>query len=62
MPDNYFLSTPEESVPGHFQLLNRFRYWLTAAKNPIARQSFIFPNGLSEVTIVTQDRPVCLRR
>jgi [protein-PII] uridylyltransferase len=24
MPDRYFLATPEESVPGHFQLMSRF--------------------------------------
>src|SRR4029453_16484956 len=26
MPENYLLSTPEEAVPGHFQLFTRFAH------------------------------------
>lgn len=59
MPDNYFLSTPEESVPGHFQLVNRFRHGQTDSDGELYRASVVhFPEReFSEVTIVTQDQP-----
>ncbi len=59
MPDTYFLSTPEESVPGHFQLVNRFRHGQAEGANELHRASVVhFPEReFSEMTIVTQDRP-----
>jgi [protein-PII] uridylyltransferase len=59
MPDTYFLSTPEESVPGHFQLVNRFRHSQSDGESEPYRAAVThFPEReFSEVTIVTQDRP-----
>jgi len=59
MPDNYLLSTPEESVPGHFQLVNRFLSGREANEGEPYRTSLVhFPEReFSELTVVTQDRP-----
>lgn len=59
MPDNYFLSTPEESVPGHFQLLNRFRRSREEEDADPYRASVVHyrEREFSELTIVTEDRP-----
>jgi [protein-PII] uridylyltransferase len=59
MPDNYFLSTPEESVPRHLQLVQRFMRDRDANEGELYRTSLVhFPEReFSELTIVTQDRP-----
>lgn len=59
MPDTYFLSTPEEAVPEHFQLVNRFIHDREAGEGEPYRASLLhFPEReFSEITIVTQDRP-----
>jgi len=59
MPANYFLVTPEESMPQHLKLLSRFarresepdsEEFLTALEHFAERE-------YSEFTVVTQDRP-----
>lgn len=59
MPDNYFLSTPEESVPGHFQLVNRFRRSHEEDDGDPYRASVVHyrEREFSELTVVTKDRP-----
>lgn len=58
MPDNYFLATPEESVPGHFQLVHRFRHGQADDGEPYRMALRHVPEQeFSELTIVTQDRP-----
>lgn len=59
MPDNYLLSTPEESVPGHFQLVSRFLRDRKANEGELYRISLVHfqEREFSELTIVTQDRP-----
>jgi [protein-PII] uridylyltransferase len=59
MPDNYFLSTPEESVPGHFQLVNRFLRGREENDGDLYRASVVhYPEReFSELTVVTEDRP-----
>jgi len=59
MPDNYILATPEESVPGHFQLMNRFAHGRVMEEGDPYRISLVhFPEReFSELTVVTQDRP-----
>lgn len=59
MPDNYFLSTPEESVSRHLQLVQRFLRDRDANEGEPYRASLVhFPEReFSELTIVTQDRP-----
>jgi [protein-PII] uridylyltransferase len=59
MPDAYFLSTPEESVPDHFQLVNRFRHGQAEGESEPYRAAVAhFPEReFSELTIVTLDRP-----
>jgi [protein-PII] uridylyltransferase len=59
MPDNYFLATPEEAVPGHFQLLNRFLQSDGNGSEEPYRASLIhFPEReFSELTVVTRDQP-----
>jgi [protein-PII] uridylyltransferase len=59
MPDNYLLSTPEESVPSHLQLVQRFMRDRDADEGELYRISLVhFPEReFSELTIVTQDRP-----
>jgi [protein-PII] uridylyltransferase len=59
MPDSYFLSTPEEEVPAHFQLLSRFAQRDGDSSSDPYRASLVhFPEReFSELTIVTHDRP-----
>ncbi|MBI3302126.1 MAG: ACT domain-containing protein, partial [Deltaproteobacteria bacterium] len=59
MPESYFLSTPEEAVPGHFQLLNRFTQSNgDGAPDPYRAALVHFPEReFSELTVVTRDRP-----
>jgi [protein-PII] uridylyltransferase len=59
MPDNYFLSTPEETVPGHFQLMNKFGQDRAASEGEPYRTSLAhYPEReFSELTVVTEDRP-----
>ncbi len=59
MPDSYFLSTPEEAVPAHFQLLSRFAHRDGDSSSDPYRASLVhFPEReFSELTIVTHDRP-----
>jgi [protein-PII] uridylyltransferase len=59
MPDSYLLSTPEESVPRHLQLVQRFVRDRDANEGELYRTSLVhFPEReFSELTIVTQDRP-----
>ncbi len=58
MPDNYFLATPEESVPAHFQLVHRFRHRQEGDGEPYRVALHHVPEReFSELTIVTDDRP-----
>ncbi|MGE0820706.1 MAG: [protein-PII] uridylyltransferase [Candidatus Binatia bacterium] len=59
MPDNYLLSTPEESIPRHFRLVTRFRQQNGATeRDPYRADITHFPEReFSEFTIVTDDRP-----
>jgi [protein-PII] uridylyltransferase len=59
MPDSYFLSTPEEAVPAHFQLLSRFAHRDgDSSSDPYCASLVHFPEReFSELTIVTHDRP-----
>jgi [protein-PII] uridylyltransferase len=57
MSDTYFLSTPEDAMPGHFQLVNRFLH-REEEGDPYRAALTHFPEReFSELTIVTQDRP-----
>ena len=56
MPDSYFLTTPEEAVPEHFQLMSRFIQ--AEAEAPYRASLHHFPEQeYSEFTLVTRDRP-----
>ena len=59
MPDRYFLSTPEEVVPNHFQLISRFLQRAGEdTHDPYLAMLVHFPEReCSELTVVTQDRP-----
>jgi [protein-PII] uridylyltransferase len=59
MPESYFLSTPEEAMPGHFQLLTRFMQANGDGTTDPYRAALIhFPEReFSELTVVTHDRP-----
>ncbi len=58
-PENYLLSTPEEAVPRHFELVTRFlRQNGTGEPDPYRATLTHFPEReFSELTIVTRDRP-----
>lgn len=52
MPDRYFLTTPEDEVPGHFELIEQFsdQVFLSTVRH--------FPErGFSEIVICARDRP-----
>ena len=52
MPDRYFLSTPEEDIPQHFDLVRRY------AEEPLVTAVAHFPEReFSEFTVVTRDQP-----
>ena len=59
MPDSYFLTTPEEAVPEHFQLMNRFVQAEADAQASPYRVSLRHSpeQEYSEFTLVTRDRP-----
>lgn len=59
MPDNYLLSTPEETVPRHFQLFTRFLQSNGPGEDDPYRTALVhFPEReYSEFTVVTRDRP-----
>lgn len=58
-PENYLLSTPEEAVPRHFELVTRFLQQNGASEpDPYRAALTHFPEReFSELTIVTRDRP-----
>lgn len=52
MPERYFLTTPEDEVPGHFELIEQFKdqLYVSAVRH--------FPDReFSEIAICTTDRP-----
>jgi [protein-PII] uridylyltransferase len=52
MPDRYFLTTPEEDIPQHFELVRR------SAEAPLVTAVAHFPEReYSEFTVVTRDQP-----
>jgi [protein-PII] uridylyltransferase len=52
MPDRYFLTTPEEDIPQHFELVRRY------AEEPLVTAVAHFPEReYSEFTVVTCDHP-----
>jgi len=58
MPDNYFLTTPEDSIPGHVRVVDRFRR--AAAESGVALETSLrhFPEwDHSEFAVCTADRP-----
>ena len=58
MPESYLLSTPEEAIPRHFQLLTRFTQNPNGNTEPYRTTLLHFPEReYSELTIVTHDRP-----
>lgn len=58
MPESYLLSTPEEAIPRHFQLVTRFTQSENGSAEPYRATLLHFPEReYSELTIVTQDRP-----
>ena len=59
MPDSYFLTTPEEVVPEHFQLMHRFvQAGPEILDEPYRVSLNHFPEQeYSELTLVTRDRP-----
>jgi [protein-PII] uridylyltransferase len=58
MPESYLLSTPEEAIPRHFQLVTRFTQPSNGNTDPYRATLLHFPEReYSELTIVTQDRP-----
>ena len=59
MPDSYVLSTPEELIPGHGELVRRFLEQEAAGERPaFATQLLHFPErDYSEFTVCTRDRP-----
>ncbi|MBM4257143.1 MAG: [protein-PII] uridylyltransferase [Deltaproteobacteria bacterium] len=58
-PENYLLSTPEEAIPRHFELVHRFlRQNGSGEPEPYRATLTHFPEReFSELTIVTRDRP-----
>lgn len=52
MPDRYFLSTPEEEMPAHFELIERFKdqVYVSAVRHLPEKE-------VSEITVCTTDRP-----
>ena len=59
MPTSYFLTTPEDAVPEHFQLMSRFVLTESEGLDDLYRVSLRhFPEQeYSELTLVTRDRP-----
>lgn len=59
MPDSYFLSTPEEVMPGHGELRRRFERAEEAGERPaVATQLSAFPErDFTEFAVCTRDRP-----
>ena len=52
MPDRYFLTTPEEDIPQHFDMVRRY------AEEPLVTAVAHFPEReFSEFTVVTCDQP-----
>lgn len=52
LPDRYFLTTPEDDIPQHFDLVRRF------AEEPLVTRVAHFPEReYSEFTVVTTDQP-----
>ena len=52
LPDRYFLSTPEDDIPRHFELVRRF------GEEPLVTSVVHFPEReFSEFTVVTRDQP-----
>ncbi|MGH7788880.1 MAG: [protein-PII] uridylyltransferase [Candidatus Binatia bacterium] len=52
LPDRYFLTTPEEDIPQHFELVRRF------GEEPLVTAVQHFPEReFSEFTVVTRDEP-----
>lgn len=52
MPERYFLSTPEGDIPGHFELMERFR-----GKKPEIAVEHFPERDCSSVVLCLQDRP-----
>jgi [protein-PII] uridylyltransferase len=52
MPDRYFLSTPEDDIPNHFELMEKFR-----GKGALSYVEHFPERNCSSVVICTQDRP-----
>jgi [protein-PII] uridylyltransferase len=52
MPDRYFLGTPEEEMPAHFELVEQFKnqVYVSAVRH-------LPENEFSEMTVCTTDRP-----
>jgi [protein-PII] uridylyltransferase len=52
MPERYFLTTPEEEIPSHFELMEQFRdqVYLSTVRHLLEKE-------YSEVVICTRDRP-----
>ena len=59
MPDNYFLSTPEEVLPDHAELVQRLRAQEQDGESaPVAMHWADFPElGCLELAVATRDRP-----
>jgi [protein-PII] uridylyltransferase len=59
MPDSYFVSTPEESMPEHVVLVERYRMRAIEGTTETAETALRhFPDwGHSEFTVCTADRP-----
>jgi [protein-PII] uridylyltransferase len=52
MPERYFLSTPEDDIPAHFELMERFR-----GKKPEIAVEHFPERDCTSVVICSQDRP-----
>ena len=52
MPERYFLSTPENDIPAHFELMERF-----SGKGAVTSVDHFPERDCSSVVICTQDRP-----
>jgi [protein-PII] uridylyltransferase len=52
MPERYFLSAPEDDMPGHFELMERFN-----GKGAVTAVEHFPERDCSSVVICTQDRP-----
>lgn len=59
MPDSYFLRTPEETVPKHFELIRRFEQSLAEDADEAYRVdvTHVPEQDYSELTLVTRDQP-----